>query len=392
MPDRNGSARILVADDEPRSLELLVRTLRRLGRVETFPTGNEAWSAAQVETPDVVISDQRMPGMKGVELLARIAGLGEPVGRILLTGYADITATIDAINTGRIHAYVHKPWSPDQVFLTVKSLLERVRLERENLQLLGTLGEKNAALEMALCSLQTAQRQLVDAERLAAIGRMIAMIVHDFRGPLCVVRSAAAELARDATSLPADEIRAVAAGALEEAERMVRMCAELLEVARASQNRAARELHPLDEWISDVVASLAEDASRQGVEVETRLGSGANLMLDADRMRRALLNLCHNALEAMPEGGVLRVETAREAREAHIRVVDSGVGIPDEIRDRLFEPFVTAGKPAGTGLGLAVVKKIVDDHGGAIDVAKAEGGGTVFELRLPVPVDVDPGA
>jgi signal transduction histidine kinase len=91
-----------------------------------------------------------------------------------------------------------------------------------------------------------------------------------------------------------------------------------------------------------------------------------------------------NALEAMPEGGVLRVATAREEASAVVSVADSGVGIPEEIRDRIFEPFVTARKKGGTGLGLAIVKKIVDDHGGTIEVTKPEGGGTTFSLRLPL--------
>jgi signal transduction histidine kinase len=375
--------RILVVDDEPRSLELLVRTLRRLGSVQTFPSGDQAWEAVQKEIPDAIISDQRMPGMKGVDLLARVAGLGVPVGRILLTGYADINATIDAINTGRVHAYVNKPWSPDQLFLTVRTLLERVRLERENAQLLASLVEKNDALGAAVASLETAQGRMIAAERLAAIGRMIGMIVHDFRGPLSVVRSVAVELVRDAGALPADEVRSLATGALEETERMVRMCSDLLETMRASEDRSGREEQVLDPWVQEVVAVVAEDAAREGIQVETRLESGVTAAIDDDRMRRALLNLCYNALEAMPDGGALRVETAAEGGCVRLRVIDSGPGIPDAIRDRLFEPFVTAGKPKGTGLGLAIVKKVVDDHGGSIEVAKAEGGGTVFELRLP---------
>jgi signal transduction histidine kinase len=86
----------------------------------------------------------------------------------------------------------------------------------------------------------------------------------------------------------------------------------------------------------------------------------------------------------MPEGGSLRVLSERLEDAVRVAVIDTGVGIPDDIRDSVFDPFVTSGKPRGTGLGLAIVKKIVEDHGGRIQVAKPEGGGTAFEIRLPI--------
>jgi signal transduction histidine kinase len=316
-----------------------------------------------------------------VDLLARVAEHDACAGRVLLTGYADIGATIEAINAGRVHAYITKPWQPDQLLLTAKGLVERVRLERDNQALLATLLQRNEALEEALGCAEDAQRRAVSAERLAAIGRMVATIAHDFRGPLSVIQAATSELARE--PLPAEEVRALAAGALEECERMARMCAELLDETRASENRESRTTEELDPWVADVVAVAAEEAARQGVVLETRLEGSLRVSIDGDRLRRALLNLVYNGIEAMPEGGVLRVETGRDAGAALIRVVDSGAGIPEAIQERLFEPFATFGKANGTGLGLAVVKKVVDDHGGSIAVEKAPGGGTAFALRLP---------
>jgi signal transduction histidine kinase len=376
--------RILVVDDEPRSVELMVRTLRRLGLVESFTSADEAWASAQASPPDLVISDQRMPGMKGVELLAHVASLGVPIARVLITGYADIHATVDAINAGRIHAYVNKPWSPDQLVQIASALLDRVRLERENDRLLATLGAKNTELGDALESVQEAQSRLLAAERLAAVGQMVAMIVHDIRGPLTVVRSATEELSREAETLSVDEVRALAIGARGESERIMRMCSELLDATRASQDRSERSPCVIDEWVEDVLAAIAEPAARQGILVETRLDAGATLWVDVERLRRALLNLLYNAFEAMPDGGMVRVETAREGDIVALRVSDSGPGIPESIRARLFEPFVTAGKVGGTGLGLAVVRKIVEDHGGSVAADKAVGGGSLFELRLPV--------
>lgn len=376
--------RILVVDDEPRSLELLVRTLRRLGRVDTASTGEQAWAHARTAPLDLVISDQRMPGMKGVDLLARVAQLDAPIGRILLTGYADMSATIDAINESRIHAYVSKPWAPDQLVQTVQGLLARIALERQNQELLATLRDKNEELEEILSSLRAAQRKMVESERLAAIGRLGAMIVHDFRGPLSVLRSATGELARATDALPDDELRAIAASAQEETERMLRMCAELQDLNRVSAAHGERATEELDDWVASVAVVVAQEAGRAGVALETELGCSAWVAIDADRMRRALLNLVYNAIEAMPDGGHLRVATERAGDEAVLVVADTGPGIPEAIRETLFEPFVTAGKAKGSGLGLAVVKKVVDDHGGSIAVDKGDAGGTAFTIRLPL--------
>ena len=132
-----------------------------------------------------------------------------------------------------------------------------------------------------------------------------------------------------------------------------------------------------------MLASLGESAGRDGVALEMDRRAGADLPVDEEGLRRALRNLATNAIEAMPEGGKLRVESFCEGDDVVLRVTDSGVGIPDEIADRLFEPFVTAGKPKGTGLGLAVVQKVVHDHQGIIELSKPDGGGSAFTMRLP---------
>ncbi len=376
--------RILVVDDEPRGLELLTRTLRSIGEVETALSGEEGWRIAQQDEFDLVISDQRMPGMSGVELLSRIAARDDVTGRILLTGYADLGATIEAINKSRIHAYLTKPSSPDEVHWTVRSVLDRVRLVRENASLVQDLGEKNRALEEALLSVRDAQQRVVAAERLAAIGRMSAMIVHDLRNPLAVIRSSGGELVRQSGDDKRDEFGELGQEILAEAERMQRMCTELLEIARASEGNANFAEHALDEVVTATLDQISRDASRAGVRIERDLQCEARLEMNEDSLRRALLNLARNAIEAMPEGGLLRVESRRQGEEVVLALVDSGRGVPEKIRDRIFEPFVSSGKPGGSGLGLAVVMKVVEDHGGTIEVSEPEGGGTAFHLRLPI--------
>jgi signal transduction histidine kinase len=370
-----------VVDDEPRGVELLARCLRPLGTIHSAASAEAGWAIAQSHELDLVVSDQRMPGMSGVELLTRIAEQQPHTGRILITGYTDLGSTIDAINRGRVHAYLAKPCSPDDLRLTARSVLEKLQLARDNDRLVADLSEKNEALERALESLAEAQQRVIASERLAAIGRMIAMIVHDLRGPLTVIRSASSELLREDATDP-QEHEELVRDVLEQVERMQRMCEELLDVTRASQGAIQRVEEDLDEVVGAALAHVVEDASHLGVEVVQELASGVRLPVDEDRLRRALLNLCFNALEAMPEGGTLRVVTTRSEGSVTISVVDSGSGIPSEIRDSVFDPFVTSGKPRGTGLGLAIVKKVVEDHGGHVELGKPEGGGTAFHLHL----------
>ncbi len=154
--------RVLAVDDEQRGVELVARTLRRIAIVDVATCGEEAWDLFKQTDYDIVISDQRMPGISGVELLAKVWEAKPLTGRVLLTGYADIEATIDAINKGRIHAYVNKPCSPDQLRMITTTTLNRVELERTNERLVQELNGRNDELEEVLASLRREQKAMVD--------------------------------------------------------------------------------------------------------------------------------------------------------------------------------------------------------------------------------------
>ena len=376
--------RILVVDDEPRAVELLVRSLRKQGKVDTAGSGDEAWAKFQAESYALVISDQRMPGMSGVDLLGLIAGQDETVGRILLTGYSDLEATVEAINRGRVHAYLHKPCSPQDLGATVKGVLDRVSLARDNVRLLGEVRERNGELEEAMASLAEAQDRAVTSERLAAIGRMGAVVVHDLRSPLTVLNGIGGEIRHAADAREDKDLADLADELRTEVEHMQRMCEELLEVTRATERVRELASESLDDVVDMAVSALGETAAGRGVALDTATDSGARVNLHEDGIRRALRNLVNNAIEASSQGGRVEVATSVEGAEALVRVSDQGGGIPDDMLDRLFEPFATSGKRGGTGLGLTIVKKVMDDHGGGVAVETAAGEGTCFTLRLPL--------
>jgi len=261
----------LVVDDERRSVELLARTLRGLGRVETCTSAREAWERSQRETIDLVIADQRMPEMCGVELLARIAERDETTGRILLTGYADIGATIDAINRGRVHAYLGKPWAPQELEETARALLERVGLEREKERLLADLRTATRGLEiLAVASAPADGRAL--AEALEPLGRVRVVRPEDF-GRLAALLDCAAAVALleggDRQSLdalmPLCELPAARAIVL-----VVR------KVGDVQMEEAIRRLDPLQVLEDPVPAPALRLAVRRGLPA-TGAGEGARL-------------------------------------------------------------------------------------------------------------------
>ncbi|HEX8909763.1 MAG TPA: ATP-binding protein, partial [Anaeromyxobacteraceae bacterium] len=235
-------------------------------------------------------------------------------------------------------------------------------------------------LRRSYADLARAQDQLVRQERLAALGQLAAVVAHEVRNPLGVVFNSLGALRR---AVPAQgDARMLLDIVGEEAERLNRIVGDLLDFARPS--RPAVRPEPLGPIVEDALqAALAGDT--RGVKVERALPAELpHVPMDARLLRQALVNLVVNAVQAMGAGGGTLTVRARAERDgAVLEIEDTGPGIPEDVRHRIFEPFFTT-KAAGTGLGLAVVKRIVDDHHGTIETRRATAGGTVFAIRLPL--------
>lgn len=239
--------------------------------------------------------------------------------------------------------------------------------------------------ELATCyaDLARAQKGLVERERLAALGELAAVVAHEVRNPLCVLFNSIGGL-REFLRAGAQESKIrdaeiFATMAAEEANHLNCIVTDLLEFARPHPPELRDgSLVPV---LEGVAAATAPDG-RVRVEVEADLPS---VQIDPVFMQRALLNLVLNALQATGKDGTVRLRASAETTETgplvRIDVVDDGMGIPADVRASIFEPFFTT-KPSGTGLGLAVVKRIVDSHGGELLVTSSPSG-TTFTVRLP---------
>lgn len=229
--------------------------------------------------------------------------------------------------------------------------------------------------------LEAAHRAQVDSERMAAVGKMAAGIVHDFKNPMGVVLGTAdlIEAKHGTDEKLARQCRVIRG----QVERMDELTRDLLEYSRGEVSVERTEVNVAD-WIRGFVSDQYEPFRRANVELTTDGPTDLRARLDPNRMRRVFDNLLNNAREASRAGMTVRLRWREwQGDGLEFEVLDQGAGIPEEVRDRLFEPFVTAGKQGGSGLGLAITKKIVGDHEAEIEVTDAPGGGARFVVRMP---------
>jgi two-component system sensor histidine kinase HydH len=223
------------------------------------------------------------------------------------------------------------------------------------------------------------QQEIKRKEKLAAIGSLAAGVAHEIRNPLSSIKGFAT-LFRARFDPKSDEHEA-AEVMIHEVDRLNRVVTELIEYARPS-HIAARKTD-LGELVEHSLSLIRHDLDAARVEVVVDIPETiAEVFLDPDRMQQCLLNIYLNAVQAMPEGGTLGIQGFRtEDGRTGLRVSDSGKGIPKEDLSKIFDPYYTT-KNQGTGLGLAMVLKIVEAHGGEIDVVSEEGQGTVFTMYI----------
>ncbi len=250
------------------------------------------------------------------------------------------------------------------------------------------LQARNQELREALRELQETQDELIRAERLSVVGRMAAGIIHDLKSPMTTIKGYAAILGRPDLE---DETRQNFSRIITRSvDNFVEMTQEILDYSRGGGLLQPEEVS-VGDLIHDLCAFIKGDFDEKGLSIRQQLDYAGPLMLDETKFRRALFNIAFNARDAMDSGGCLTITTVLTNGSVEFRFGDTGPGIPDEIRDTLFEPFVSHGKATGTGLGLAIAKKTVRDHGGTIRVESIAGQGATFIIRLPRADDASTG-
>ncbi len=274
-----------------------------------------------------------------------------------------------------------------QAFNVMAERLETHEADRRNFQaeLERQVKERTRELEETAVRLHATQAELVRAERIAVTGQIAAGVTHEIRTPLnslaINVQLLRRELSREAPPPSIGEILSTLATVEYEINRINRILEEFVKFARLPTPRFDQvEIGPL---LEEILGLLGPQAAEAGVCIETpRTLPVASVRGDGDQLREVFLNLGQNALQAMPNGGTLGVEVGQDGDGVRIDVTDSGPGIPEAQRELIFLPFVST-KADGLGLGLPIVRRIVEEHGGSVSCQNRAGGGAAFVVRLP---------
>ena len=375
---------LMVVDDEPEMLRSIFDMLRLDYRVLTFTQASEALKAlAADDDVDVILSDQRMPEMSGVELLREAKRIRPEATRLLFTGYADIKAVIDAINQGNVFRYIAKPWDPDEMLAVIRQAVEQHDLISENLHLLADLKETNARLREA--------SQLKRA--------FLEVASHELNTPVAVVlgltelwKMSQSEAASPAERSWVDKIHGAGPRLASTVERMF----NLIRTEQPIRTLERSEVD-LEATIRKVVADLSPFLEVRHQTVELQLGPELGTAeADPSKLADILMNLIGNAIKFTPDGATITMSAASMGTDwVRFAIVDRGNGIRPEDCLHLFEPFFTGydtmhhssgeyqfGK-RGIGLGLCLVKTFVELHGGHVDFESKPGEGSTFGFSIP---------
>jgi signal transduction histidine kinase len=380
---------LLIVDDEPDVLDSLRHQFHREYRVLTSLAGKDAIQIIENDDVELILSDQRMPGMSGDQLLREARQLKPDAIRMLFTGYADIQAVIRAVNEGHIFRYILKPWDTAELDAIIRQGVEQHELLAERRRLVREL--------------QAANARLVEAnEDLARAGQLktafIEVASHEFNTPITLVLGLTELLRMSGSARPEQEdevLRQIAASG----RQLARLVTSMLTLLRADDFRRTLTTSPanLVELIQKVVDQVHPFIQARGLQLRQRLADDLGpYEIDTDKISAVLINLLTNAIKFTPDGGVIEVSLRQSAGgEAEICVEDYGVGLDPQELKHLFQPFFTQFDPSrhssgdfgfckrGLGLGLTIAKQFVEMHGGRIAAACGEGGGTRITVWLP---------
>ena len=380
MADHLRQQTVLVIDDErgPReSLRILLKNSFNVLCADSVDWGVQLLKESQ---PDAVVMDIRMPIKTGIEGLREIREIDPTVAVIMLTGFGTLETAQDAIRLGA-DDYLKKPFDAKEMEDVISRNVHKTQIERRRWR---------AEKELLMLN-QQLQDELGEKERLAALGQKSAELVHDLRNPLTAVLGCsellAEQLRRDKEKL--GESWSSANEYLEMIEKSVIRCKELADMWLALSRRDPQRLKPvlICELLGDVVKSAKQVASGRGVRIDCQIGgTGCEVAADTVQITRALQNVISNAVDAVTgvANGRIHVVCGQAGCEAEIRVEDNGCGMDEEQLKKVFEPFFTTKQVNGTGLGLFITKKVVEDHRGSIALHSKVNEGTNVRIRLPL--------
>jgi len=370
-------------------LESMRHMFRRSYDVLTATSASEGVKILETQEVHVILSDQRMPGTSGDEFLARARGIQPDAIRLLYTGYADIQAVISAVNRGGIFRYILKPCQPAELASAVTQASEQYELLADRKRLVAELEETNVRLTRA-------NLELAESSQLKSAFLEVAS--HEFNTPITIVQGLSDLLMLvniDRTPFETGILTQIREGT-RQLSRLVRNTLKLLDTGAFREPLHSEPTH-VGDILRAAVAQVRPFAESRSLRFQVDIGDDLGVIIaDADKIRDAVLNVLTNAIKFTPDGGEIALMARHATPETiEIEVSDRGIGLTSRELNRLFDPFFTQFDPSrhssgdfgfckrGLGLGLSLVKKFIELHGGSVHAESELGVGTRIRLSLP---------
>ena len=345
---------ILVVDDEKDIVDSLERQFRKEYKVLKATTGIEALRLLQNEKVKVIISDQRMPEMTGVQLFERAQKIQPGAIRMLLTGYTDVASVISAVNTGQIYRYITKPWDPSDLDITVKKAIETYDLRSE-------LFDKNQKLQLALTELKTLDE---------AKSHFMLLIGHELKTPLTTISSFTDLLREEKLGGDSEKyLLRITQGV----NRLQEIVFDVLDVLSAETDTLSikKKSHRLSEVIDSGISELEAVAMKRELTILSDLKKEIGYF-DAGLVSKVFKKILHNALKFATTGSEIVVGVENQKDSLFIFVENKGPGIPQERIDQIQKPFTLdediMHHSQGLGLGLSVCQSLLKRHGSLLTI------------------------
>jgi two-component system probable response regulator PhcQ len=379
---------VLYVDDEEKSLVNFTRAFGDDFKILTANSAAKAYEIVQQQSREigVLMTDQRMPGEKGVWLLERVRQYRPQIIRLLVTAYTDMDAAISAVNSGSIYKYVTKPWDPAQLELTLKQSLEFFIVQDERDQLLR---EKMSLL-----------RNMMIADRIVSLGLLAAGLSHHVRNSMVAVKTflelapikLAEEKGSDKSLRDPDFWREYHQNAQNQIEKINGLLGDLRTASESGSSLPfADEVH-LRRAVAHCVALLEEPLATRRIEVVNEIpDSLPPLHVDRPKFDRLFDLLLRDELAMLPAGSRITLSAELSGDEVTVSLVDNGPALPQEALRVVLDPFVvTHGTPSEYGINLMACFFIVHHHGGRIEARNLPGGGNCLMLHLPLHPEATP--
>jgi signal transduction histidine kinase len=385
---------LLIIDDEEEITKSLFRQFRRKYNVFVATSALDAMPIMEQENVQVVLSDQRMPEMTGIDFFSRIKDKYPDALKLILTGYSDIEAVIGAINEGQVFRYLTKPWDPVELNLVVEEAFEKYELITNNRMLMSKLKDANVTLEKKVeertQELSTANDDLtkLNIEK----NKYIGIVAHDLRNPIGTAQQYSQLLISRLSKYPEEKQLNFLKIIDDRCSFSLNMIENFLDTSKIESGILDLKLSDVDycEFVQKNIDQNALFAQEKSQEILLSCGCPQTLLnIDKEKIEQVLNNLISNAIKYSHKNKKIWVNIKFKDDMIHTQVKDEGQGIPEEELESVFTAYETTSVKStnnekSTGLGLAIVKKIIEAHNGLISVKSTSGIGSEFTFSLPL--------